>query len=270
MNKNIKVIGLVVLTSILFVNSACSSNNNNNENISQETKQISKESEKEKPEIKPEVKLDEVYSGLKVKTPNKNYPYHKPLGYLKKNKEVALTFDDGPSKYTPEVLKILKKYDVKATFCMIGVNIKNYPDIARKVVEDGHQICNHSYNHRRGVNRSSSVIISEDLSKTNKIFAKFLDGIEPVYYRAPEGIFYGSVPKALKKERMIPLGWSVDSEDWRKPGASKIVKNVVSTTNGGNIILMHDGGGDRTQTIKALPKIIESLKDNGYKFLVMK
>lgn len=257
------------MLSLALLTTSCTSNvstdsfdKSNNEDTVDET--LTEE------EIIKEISLDEVYSDLKVKTPNKDYPYHKPLGYLKKNKEVALTFDDGPSKYTPEVLKILKKYDVKATFCMIGVNIENYPDIARKVVEEGHQICSHSYNHRRSVNRSSSAIISGDLSKTNKIFAKFLDGIEPVYYRAPEGVFYGSVPKALKKERMIPLGWSVDSEDWRKPGASMIVKNVVSTTNGGNIILMHDGGGDRTQTIKALPKIIESLKDNGYKFVVMK
>lgn len=123
-----------------------------------------------------------------VKKPNAKYPYSHPIGFTSKNKTVALTFDDGPGSYTPKVLKILKKYDVKATFCMIGVNVVNYPEIAREVVRDGHQLCNHSYVHDRKVNLSGSGVVYRDVKKTNEIFESKL-GVVPVFYRAPEVCF---------------------------------------------------------------------------------
>lgn len=182
--------------------------------------------------------------------------------------EVALTFDDGPSEFTPQVLDILKQYDITASFCMLGVMVDEYPDMARRVVEEGHQVCNHSYSHARSTNVGPKQGIVDEIEKTNETFKRVLDVDVVNWYRAPEGVFSGNVPDAMADTDMMAMFWGVDSWDWQRPGANGIVENVMDQVGPESILLFHDGGGDRSQTVAALPVIIERLLALGYTFTV--
>lgn len=182
--------------------------------------------------------------------------------------EVALTFDDGPSEYTPQVLDILKQYDITASFCMLGVMVDEYPEMAQRIVDEGHQVCNHSYAHARSTNVGPKQGIVDEIVKTNETFKRVLDIDVVNWYRAPEGVFSGHVSDALAETDMMAMFWGVDSWDWQRPGAHGIVENVMSQVGPESILLFHDGGGDRSQTVAALPIIIERLLALGYTFTV--
>lgn len=182
--------------------------------------------------------------------------------------EVALTFDDGPSEYTPQVLNILKQYDITASFCMLGVMVDEYPEMAQRIVDEGHQVCNHSYAHARTTNVGPKQGIVDEIEKTNETFKRVLDIDVVNWYRAPEGVFGGHVTDALAETDMMAMFWDVDSRDWQRPGTHRIVENVMNQVGPESIILFHDGGGDRSQTVAALPTIIERLLTLGYTFTV--
>lgn len=191
--------------------------------------------------------------------------FNTPVGYTGDDKQLALTFDDGPSKYTEEVLDILKRYNVKATFCVIGPNIEGREETLKRIVREGHALCNHSTHHNSSMGSWSVAEVVNELETTNEAIEQVV-GATPVYFRAPEGVFRGSTPEALRELQMIPLSWSVDSQDWQRPGADAILRNLTSATHSHEILLMHDGGGPREQTVEALPAVIESLKDQGFEF----
>ncbi len=182
-------------------------------------------------------------------------------------KLVALTFDDGPSIYTDDILAILKKENVKATFFMLGENVKEMPGKVKDVMNDGHQIANHTMTHRDLVTLDKENVLYE----MNSGFEALANAGAPATtaVRPP----YGSLNMKtwLQGEGKFAYSflWTKDSEDWRRPGAEAIVRNCTASNHPGDIILLHDGGGDRTQDIEALPQIIANLKAKGYRFVTL-
>lgn len=183
---------------------------------------------------------------------------------------VSLTFDDGPSRYTGQVLDVLARYGVRATFCQIGEQVGDFPAIEQRITDEGHTLCNHTWNHDEGLPGRSVPVIDAEITRTQQAI-RALTGTTPRYYRAPGGNWgrTATLKAELARYRTIPLAWADDSLDWTTPGVSNIVENVTSTVTPGAIILMHDGGGNRSQTLAALPRIITTLRAAGYEFVVL-
>ncbi len=180
------------------------------------------------------------------------------------DKVFALTFDDGPwPVYTRKILQILKENNVEATFFMVGHEVRARPDVARAVRDAGHAIGNHSWDHP---SRPRDPIMQ--VMRTDAIIQKEL-GFRPTFFRPPYGLMKnGMAGQAMKLHDPVLL-WSADSTDWKKPGAARIVSNVVNEASPGGISLMHDGGGDRYQDVEALPIIISTLRSQGYRFVTI-
>jgi peptidoglycan-N-acetylglucosamine deacetylase len=182
-------------------------------------------------------------------------------------KWVALTFDDGPSpKYTPQVLDILKQYQIKATFCVIGDQVNEYPDLVRRIAADGHKLCDHTMTHDMHLPEKSDSRIKEEIVGNKETLQKVVPGSEVAYYRAPGGNWSGDVRQLAASWGLRPLGWSVDPRDWSRPGVDSILGTIREELKPGGVILMHDGGGNRTQTVAALQTLIPELKQQGYSF----
>ncbi len=174
--------------------------------------------------------------------------------------EVALTFDDGPDpRFTPEVLALLKQYNVKATFCLIGVNVVQFPELVRQIVAEGHTICNHSWIHDLGLGNRGKPAILADLSRTNDAIHAAEPRARISYFRQPGGMWTPAVVASARQLGMTSLHWQVDPKDWLKPGSRAIASTITSSTLPGSIVLMHDGGGDRRGTVDALRTILPNL-----------
>ena len=171
-------------------------------------------------------------------------------------RRVALTFDDGPSTYTGSVLKTLKRYRAKATFFVIGSSVRSNPGMARRIVAQGHEIANHSYSHPILPSRS-------ELSSTNGAIRR-ATRFRPCTFRPPYGALDSRLAGDAKAERMKTILWNVDTLDWRQPGSGSIASSA-GRASPGSIVLMHDGGGPRGQTVDALPSILSSLRSRGIK-----
>jgi peptidoglycan/xylan/chitin deacetylase (PgdA/CDA1 family) len=196
--------------------------------------------------------------------------WHSPTS----EKVIALTFDDGPNPpYTQEILKILEEYSIKATFFLWGQNVREYPEVAREIASAGHAIGNHTYSHPPLIiiRRSLSQIESEIVQAENIIF--HTTGVRPTIFRPPSGLRGPLLFRVTRKRGYTVIQWSVDAKDWEKPGADIIVKRVLAGTEPGAIILLHDGSGimenDSSQTVAALPVIIEELLSRGYYFVTI-
>jgi len=184
------------------------------------------------------------------------------------SKLVALTFDDGPwPGQTEAVLEILARERVRATFFMLGLRVQRAPDLARRVVAEGHVVGNHTQSHTL-LARAPLARIRYEMA-TGETVIKRYTGVEPTWFRAPGGSVSPAVKAQAKAlgERMA--GWGIDPGDWKRPPARFIVQRVVAAARPGAIILLHDGGGDRKQTIDALPAIIGQLKAQGYTFVTL-
>ena len=199
-------------------------------------------------------------------------PYATVIGWHGDAKVAYLTFDDGPGPATGRVLDILAASGVKATFCQLGQRVVEAPEITRRVVTDGHTLCNHSWDHHSPFDALAAADLYSEIGRTQDAFTQAV-GNGARYFRAPEGAFGatgGPVLQAAQRARTIPLGWGVDSMDWRKPGVDAIVANVLTAVSPGALILLHDGGGtDREQTLAALPGIIAGLQAAGYTLAAM-
>ncbi len=181
-------------------------------------------------------------------------------------KVVYLTFDDGPDPtWTDQVLGLLKQYDARGTFFMQGVMVENYPDVARRVVAAGNRVENHSYNHPYLTNLSYSSIVDGQLLRTNTVI-KNVTGLTPTCVRPPYGATSSGVRGAIGDTGMTQQLWDVDPKDWSNPGADRIVDRVMSNVAPGAVVLMHDSGSDRSQTVSALAQILPALKAQGYSF----
>jgi membrane peptidoglycan carboxypeptidase len=179
-------------------------------------------------------------------------------------RRLALTFDDGPSDYTPAILDLLDKYRIKATFCMVGEQVAAYPATVRRIVADGHRLCNHSMHHDDLADMSQSRI-KDDIGGTDAGLATAVPGATVPYFRAPYGD-WGASAKIGAQLGHTPLGWLVDPDDWMLPGADVIASRIEQQLTPRAVVLVHDGGGDRRQTIDALKKAIPRLLDGGWKF----
>jgi peptidoglycan/xylan/chitin deacetylase (PgdA/CDA1 family) len=177
--------------------------------------------------------------------------------------EVALTFDDGPGVWTPQVLKILNSTHTPATFFELGQNITEFPAAAQAVAVGGYPIGDHTVDHKdlRTLSAADQAAEIDGMITTAK--QKGLSA--PVLFRPPYGSYNKDTIDILAKRKMIMALWAIDSEDWTMPGADVIVQNVLGSIKAGDIVLMHDAGGDRSQTVAALPRIIAGLKQKGLK-----
>ncbi|OZI11632.1 chitooligosaccharide deacetylase [Bacillaceae bacterium SAS-127] len=181
-------------------------------------------------------------------------------------KLVTLTFDDGPHPiYTPKILDILAKYEAKATFFVTGMQAEKYPTIIKRQAKEGHEIGNHTYSHASGENISAD-LLTKELEKTTQLVTT-LTGKKPVLYRPVGGVYNDLIVETARESgyQVVLWSWYQDTKDWHRPKADKIAHHVITNTKPGNIVLLHDSGGNRMQTVKALDTILSHLSKNGYK-----
>ena len=173
---------------------------------------------------------------------------------------VALTFDDGPAGNTAQVLDLLKRYGIHATFCVIGSQVASHPDLIRRIVNEGHTLCNHTWTHDLALRTRSQAQITAELQQTNDAIHHIVPNAPIVYFRNPGGNFSPLTISVAASMGMKSIYWAVDPRDWSRPGTQAIINTVIGNTRPGSIVLMHDGGGDRSQTIQALQTILPNLK----------
>jgi peptidoglycan-N-acetylglucosamine deacetylase len=181
--------------------------------------------------------------------------------------KVALTFDDGPSPiYTQKVLDILKKNNIKATFFVIGNKVAKYPELTKKIADEGHEIENHTYFHSRLSENNTEQIIQE-LDKTSSIVEK-ITGKGTRYFRPPFGTITREAIRPIEKAGYRIVMWYGNADDfyhekWGMRRPASIARRILSQLRGGGIILMHD---DSSQIVTALPMIIDEIRKKGYSF----
>lgn len=183
-------------------------------------------------------------------------------------KKIALTFDDGPHpRYTPQILNILKKYNVKATFFVIGKNIENYPSTLKRIYEEGHEIGNHSYDHSN-VSTMSKNDIKYEIDKCEQLIKEQLN-FTPKLFRPPQGKLNASVEAVSSSLGYYIILWSIDTRDWEHNDPNNIMNTVQRNVKGGDIILMHDYISGKNTTCDALELMIPALQKQGYKFVTV-
>lgn len=181
-------------------------------------------------------------------------------------KAIALTFDDGPwPTSTDQILEVLKQNNIKATFFWVGRYLQTYPEIGKKVAAAGHAIGNHTWNHQYFKYNQDTA--SREIDRTSALIEK-LTGIKTSMFRPPAGILNNGLVDYAQKQKYVAVMWSVDSMDWRTSTPS-VLDNVLNQASAGGIVLMHDGGGNRSKTVEALPKMIAELRKRGYKFVTV-
>ena len=190
-------------------------------------------------------------------------------------KVVALTFDDGPWDTTTEqILDILKENGAKATFYTIGQQVSQHSDQIERMAAEGHEIATHTWDHADGSGRGVSLDLmstderKQEVEKGLAVIEEVSGKDASIYFRAPGGNFGESTATDLKSLVSGEIGWNIDTEDWRRPGADVIAERIKSVQPGG-VVLMHDGGGDRSQTVAGLREGIAYLKSQGYKFVTI-
>ncbi len=185
-------------------------------------------------------------------------------------KVVALTFDDGPSKkFTPLILDVLQKNHAKATFFVIGSRAEAFPDLIRLELEGHHQVANHSYQHQIMTGNSKEKI-SDELMNTQHAIEGVVDNQrQPRFFRPPRGRFNHQMLQVAEQHHYVVVLWSVDSRDWENPGTRTIVRRVLAQSRNGDIILFHDQGGSRAQTVASLKQILPELRHMGFEFVTV-
>ncbi|WP_354640194.1 polysaccharide deacetylase family protein [Kitasatospora camelliae] len=209
---------------------------------------------------------------LNVASPSLAPPTRKPrlaapplFSLPSEDKLVALTLDDGPDPtHTPTVLKILHDYGIRATFFLVGENVSAHRSLVTDIAQQGHHIANHTWSHP-DLRQLSATAVRDQLERTSDLLQE-LTGKPPTWFRAPGGDFSNNALSACADLGMRPMGWSVDPRDWARPGTAKITSRVLEEIGPGSIVLNHDGGGDRSQTVAALKTYLPVLLDGGYRF----
>lgn len=181
------------------------------------------------------------------------------------DKTIALTFDDGPHPvYTEQILDVLDEYGVKATFFVIGKNANTYPGITDDEIMRGHEVESHTFSHRYANSYGYDDALDELSSNEDAL------GIEPEFVRPPGGIVSSAFKRAANEMSYRIVLWSVDTLDWKCPGADYVVNTVLNNVKGGDIILMHDYVCGRSSTVDALKRVIPALLEKGYRFVTLK
>ncbi|WP_235941746.1 polysaccharide deacetylase family protein [Paenibacillus puerhi] len=185
-------------------------------------------------------------------------------------KLIALTFDDGPNPvYTPQILDLLKAYEAKGTFFVLGKRVQMYPAIAIREVNEGHEIANHTFDHHYLKHVRPERLVQE-IRQTQEVIFDITEQL-PHVFRPPGGFYNDQLLSSMKEANLTVVMWSwyQDTQDWRKPGTDKIVNQVLSNVHNGDIVLFHDLEGDCTQTVEALKIILPELKARGYQFVTV-
>ncbi|WP_344838063.1 polysaccharide deacetylase family protein [Actinocorallia longicatena] len=183
-------------------------------------------------------------------------------------KAVALTIDDGPHPlWTPKVLDLLAHFEVKATFFVIGEQIGDNAKLVRRIVEAGHEIANHTLTHPIYMPGLSVKQIDHELVEAHKRIHEET-GAVPRLFRAPGGNWSPKVYKTIAKHGLFPIDWDIDPRDWARPGVAHIQRHLMRAKPG-DILLCHDGGGDRSQTVRSLKHVLPRLKDRGLEFVTL-
>ncbi len=187
-------------------------------------------------------------------------------------KQIALTFDDGPTEQTSELLQVLEKHNIHATFFWLGKQAEQFPEIVKAAAAAGHTIGNHSYDHPYSSKISTEVFTQQQFAPTQKVFQSIL-GFAPTLFRPPYGDLSDAEMLSLQKNKMHAISWSIDTRDWlvawKKGQPSEIEKTVLDYAHPEAIVLMHDGGGPRQRTINAADAFIPKLKQQGYEFVTV-
>ncbi|GGV74660.1 hypothetical protein GCM10015535_03760 [Streptomyces gelaticus] len=180
---------------------------------------------------------------------------------------MVLSFDDGPDPlYTPDILATLREHDVRAMFFVCGEMANDNQDLVRAIADDGHTIGNHSWTHPlvTGLSRAG---VRDELGATSEVIER-ITGAPPLWYRAPYGAWNRNSFEIGAEMGMEPMAWTVDTLDWTEPGVGTIVRRVRDGAAPGVVVLAHDAGGDRSQSVTALRRYLPELLDDGYRITV--
>jgi peptidoglycan/xylan/chitin deacetylase (PgdA/CDA1 family) len=181
---------------------------------------------------------------------------------------VALTIDDGPDrKWTPMVLDLLAEFGVPATFFLVGLQVKEFPWLIRRMVAGGHQVADHTVTHPMDLPALSAAGMREEIGGAHDRIAQTA-GIAPRLFRAPGGAWSSRILDTAAEHDMICVDWEIDPRDWARPGTESITSALLGA-KAGDILLCHDGGGDRSETIRALRTVIPVLKQRGLAFVAL-
>jgi peptidoglycan/xylan/chitin deacetylase (PgdA/CDA1 family) len=187
------------------------------------------------------------------------------VGRLRSPARFALTIDDGPSATaTPQALDLLDQYAVKAVFCLIGENALAYPRLVKREAATGHQLCDHTQSHPLQLPDFPLARIRSEIGVGYASIVHAGAGAEPRYFRAPGGNWSATITSEAHAMNLIPLRWTVDPRDWSMPGTQSIITTVLDQLRPDGIVLMHDGGGDRSQTVQALAILLDELTAAGW------
>jgi len=177
-------------------------------------------------------------------------------------KVIYLTFDDGPSiRYTPQILDILRKEHVQATFFVLGYRCEESPAIVKKMRKEGQEVGSHGYSHQY----TSKQALFNDVVKADKVIAQTI-GHRPVYYRPPGGRISKVDAHSVEELGHAIALWNVDSKDWQVTNESVIIRNIEKYAEPGSIVLLHDGVSNSRYTVRALPELIHYYRKQGYVF----
>lgn len=180
------------------------------------------------------------------------------------SKAIAITLDDGPSPFTDDMLEVLDRHSVPATFYVMGSRLSQRPAMAQQVLRRGHSLGNHTWTHA-DLRRQRAGVVESELQRTSELLRR-TTGSRPCTFRAPYGEDPAPVVAAAERAGMVTVGWNADSKDWELPSAAAMTQRVLGKLRPGAIILLHDGGGPRERSVVALERIITAARDQGYRF----
>ncbi|MGW1051212.1 polysaccharide deacetylase family protein [Streptomyces sp. NPDC002521] len=184
-----------------------------------------------------------------------------------RGRRMMLTFDDGPNPdYTPHILDTLDKYDVRAMFFVCGECVADYPELVARMADEGHVVGNHTWTHPLLTTLNRKQIHSE-MKRTSDII-EHTYGEPPQWFRAPYGAWNRAAFQLGAEMGMEPMAWTVDTTDWMEPGTDTIIDRVESGAAPGVVVLSHDAGGDRSETVHAIREWLPYLLDSGYHLTV--
>ena len=187
------------------------------------------------------------------------------VGRLRAAAQLSFTFDDGPAAtYTSQVLALLAQYHAAAVFCVIGIDATKHPEFVRQEVAAGHRLCDHTQDHPLNLPSLGATRIDWEIRTGEQSIMAASGGVAPLYFRAPGGAWSSTVIASAQHLQLSPLKWTVDPRDWSRPGTPEIVLSILNQLRPNGIILMHDGGGDRSQTVAALRVLLPELIAAGW------
>lgn len=213
------------------------------------------------------------YAGIAAYAPQSQLYGRTYLGAGRRSRQLALTYDDGPNDpYTLRLLEVLARHEVHATFFLIGRFVAEKPEVASEIVRAGHAVGNHTFNHPNLIFCSAARVRNE-LERCREILTETV-ATHSALWRPPYGARLPHVLSVSRRLGLIPVMWSVSSNDWKISSAAGIERRVGERVRGGDVILMHDGahvrmGADRKPTVEATAALIPRLKNEGYEFVTV-